>query len=84
MYLLALAQVFLGNAGEQLLAHLRRNRLDAFDQRTRRRAEQDELGAAVLERSLTMNQPLRFKAVQQTGQCRPFDGDALRQLALGG
>jgi hypothetical protein len=37
----------------------------------------------VLEHRLTQDQALRFKAVQQACQGRPFDTDALRQLALG-
>jgi len=31
-----------------------------------------------------MHQPLRFETIEQAGQRRPFNGNALGQLALGG
>src|SRR5690606_1745007 len=76
-------EVFLGDAGEQLAAQLRRDTLDAFDQRSRRRAEQNALGAAVTLHRLTADQPLALQGVEQPGQRRPFHTYLSSQLALG-
>ncbi|MCY1183915.1 hypothetical protein D9M73_245700 [compost metagenome] len=57
---------------------------DLFDQGTGRRAQGDLLRPAILDYGHTLDQALRLEAVQQTGQGRAFDADALGQLALGG
>lgn len=84
MHLLALAQIFLVDPGKGFLTHLCGNRLDLLDQRPCRRTQGNTFGPAILCRRLAMHQPLRFETIEQAGQRRPFNGNALGQLALGG
>ncbi|MNV85972.1 hypothetical protein D3C71_1799670 [compost metagenome] len=83
MHLLATAQLFIVDTGEEFFTQLGGNRLDLFDQRLRWRAQGDFLGAAIFRHRLSTDQALGLETVEQPGQSWPFDSHTLRQLTLG-
>lgn len=83
MYLLAFPKVIFIDTVEQLLTNLGGYRFDFLNQRARRGAEGYQLGAPVIRGCLAMNQALRLQTIEQPGQGRSFDRNALSQLPLG-
>ncbi len=84
MHLLALAQIGLVDAIEQLLPDLRGDRFNSLDQRASRSAKRDEFGPTIPRGRLAVHQPLRFETVKQPRQGWPLDCHTLCELSLGG